>query len=457
MVIRATAVKSLLWFCATVFSALSFPIQVYTKSPYPSLIPYILIALIIVLTLSKPRRNKVSITKYHRRRNIGLMVNVYLFLLVFNTWWQILFGEITITQGVSAFIVYLLPVVFYFYFRKTASEQEIRSVFLGIVVAGLISGIFFAYDSFLKLALDQVSDYANEAFQYSLDRADQVEAEANDARARSGWRSFGLLESHSVSGGYLVLATFAALALLPMKKGRIRLAVVAVSGTLLLMGLNFTSIIAFSVTIFLFEFQGQQVFRGRLSGKSLNTLITFPFMVVLIAVMLSWLGNEDMLEYMLYSLSSQKDLALGSQDSSMVGLFIEYLEKFFQNIADNPIVLLTGDGFSKFGMIKGGDIGLVESMAKFGVPFFLAIMVGYFLLIKSGLRQIDVVGSKQGQKLAGLSYQSMIQFAICVTLLVFITEGHYSIWAAKSILPIVFLSLALFERYLPTHDVSMQR
>jgi len=32
--------------------------------------------------------------------------------------------------------------------------------------------------------------------------------------------------------------------------------------------------------------------------------------------------------------------------------------------------------------------------------------------------------------------------------MVLISEGHYSVWAAKSVLPIVFFALALYDRYL---------
>ena len=42
----------------------------------------------------------------------------------------------------------------------------------------------------------------------------------------------------------------------------------------------------------------------------------------------------------------------------------------------------------------------------------------------------------------------MLRFALCVTLLILVTEVHYTVWTSKSVLPIVFFALALYDRYL---------
>jgi hypothetical protein len=146
----------------------------------------------------------------------------------------------------------------------------------------------------------------------------------------------------------------------------------------------------------------------------------------------------------------QKDLALGTgaDNQSMIGLVIDAIKAYLQHIFNFPITLLLGDGFSSFGLMKNGDIGFIESMAKFGLPFFLAIVFGLLGLIKSGLGQIKVLRSVKVKGSVGLLPDRIIEFAICVTLLVLITEGHYTVWADKSILPIVFFVIAIYGRYL---------
>lgn len=450
MVIQA---KSILWFFVMLFSALSFPMQVYADSPYPSLLPYIIIALIGVLPFSSSMRGAAGGMKFRRKVSVSLMTYIYVVIIFLNTSWQIIFELISLDEGATVIVVYLLPCVFFFYFRKTASEKEIRYVLLGMVVAGLIVGIYFAYDSYLKLALGQVSDYAKAAFQYSLDRGGMTAGEANDGRVSSGFRSFGLLESHSVSGGYIVLSTFAALALMPINRWGLRLILIAIFGTLLFMGLNFTSIISFAVIIFLFEFDGKQILRGRLPRKFLIHLMLMVCVFTLIFIATLWLAGDVMMRYVNSNLLYQLSLLIGGSESSglsIVGIFLKYIEKYLQHVLILPHTLLVGDGFSNYGMAKGGDIGAIETLAMFGFPLFAVIIFGYFRLIKAGFRVVNTVQPKHEQDIGVISKQGIIRFSICVTLLVFIAEGHYSIWPSKAILPIIFFSLALFERYLPS-------
>lgn len=450
MVIKLTTVKSVLWFCITLLLALSFPMQVYFRNPYPSLLPYFLIVFVILLTVFPPRKRIPNGINLRQNGNINLMVRIYVLLLLLNTAWQTVFGVISFNEGMSALVIYLLPVVCYWYFRRIASEKEILSVLLAIAVAGFIVGVYFAYDSYLKLGLGQVSDYSKEAFRYALDRANMTAEEMNDARVRAGFRSFGLLESHSVSAAWVILGAFAALAFLPPGRRIFRWLVILASGTMLLLGLNFTGIIAFSIIMFLFEFGGLSLLRGQLSAKLGGYLISLALIVTLVVGSALWMAGETMSEYILENLSVQKDIALGTGDlsNSMIGIAIVNIEGYFKHIFSFPLTLLLGDGFSSYGLTKGGDIGYVESLAKFGLPFFFAIVFGLFGLIKSGLRQIQTMNNGQATGQAGLAPCRILQFAICVTLLVLITEGHYTVWAAKSILPIVFFALALYGRYM---------
>lgn len=437
MVIRLTMVKSRLWFCVILLLALSFPLQVYFNSPYPSLLPYFLIMLIILLRLlsSKKKSSKFSFSQNH---NINLMVGIYLFLVIFHTAWQTIFAVISIIDAMNALAIYLLPIIFYWYFRRIASEQEIRWCLLAMAAAGLIVGIYFAYDSYMKLALGQVSDYAKAAFQYSLDRSSGNIEEANDARINLGSRSFGLLQSHTVSGAWVALGAFAALAIIPVNCMFFRWVTIAAFGVMLLLGLNFTSIIAFIIIVFLVEFGGIPLFLGRLSGK----LVSFFFVLAIMAGAIYLMAGVSLKETMMAIFFIQKDLlfSTGDGNTSFLGLAIATTEHYWRHILDSPFTLLTGDGFSTFGFAKGGDIGALESLAQFGLPFYLAILLGFFSLIMSGLRRIKVKTE--------LDHPRIIQFAICVILLILIEDGHYSVWTAKSILPIVFFALAIFSRYL---------
>ena len=446
MAIRLQAIKNLLWFCTLLLVALSFPVQVYTQSPFPALLPYLLIVLIMLLPSGKRSSMRVA-----RRDsgNINLMVGIYIVLVLLNTAWQSMFGVITFEGGASAIAVYLLPVVFYWYFCNAASEEEIRWSIAAMVVAGLFVGIYFAYDSYTKLALGQLSDYSRAAFEYSVSRAGG--SDVNALRVSVGYRSPGLLESQPVSGAWTVIGALATLTCLPRNRRVPRLIVVLLFGTMLFLGLNFTTIIAFSFIMIVLEFGGFLVARHRISSIITN-LISLALVVAILAGVALWVAGDEMSEFILLNLSSQTDLALGIENErgSYLDLALEYLGSYYDHVSNFPIALLSGDGFSTFGMLKGGDVGFVETLARFGLPYFLVVVFGLVKLIGAALRQIKATGGRGSRWWKGeLDQGSVLQFAVGVTLLVMIDEGHYSVWSAKSVLPIVFFVLALYRRYLP--------
>jgi hypothetical protein len=442
-------VKSLLWFVTTLSIVLSFPLQVYAGNPYPSLIPYLLIAIILALTVLCHMSGEPNGLSLRHNRNVGIMVAVYFYFVLFLTTWQTAFGVISSYEGISALVIYLLPVIYYWYFRRIASEQEIRTVLVAMAIAGLIVGGYFAYDSYLKLALVQVSDYANAAFQYSLDRGGMSAEEANNARVNLGSRSFGLLASHAVSGAWVILGALAALALLPQNRRVFRGVIIFMFGTMLLLGLNFTTIIAFSVIMALTEVGGISLSRRR-PAAILGNVAWFTLMVLMMVGLAWWIAGDVMTSFILDAMSVQLGFAFGTGDHSLtfIGMILDAAKSYYRHFMNYPITLLFGDGFSSFGLMKGGDVGFIESMAKFGLPFFCAIVFGLFYLMNSAVRQIKTLSGGKASDAAGLFPGRILQFAICITLLVLITEVHYTVWADKSILPIVFFTIAIYGRYL---------
>lgn len=433
--------------------------QVYANSPYPSLLPYLPIGLIIMLTLVSPGKRVTTAVNARTSTNIKRIVGIYVLLLLVTTASQAVLEIISFEKAMNAMAIYLLPVVYYSYFRRAASSREVRSVLSAMVVAGLIVGLYFAYDSYLKLALGQVNDYANRAFEYSIDRSEQTIENANTARISDVGRSSGLLQSHSVSGTWVAFGAFAALALVPLDRKTFRRAIILLFGIMLLLGLNFTAIVGFFIIMFLFEFGGFSSLRGQLFAMVRNFVPLALISAMLIASTL-WMAGDAMSDFMLGILSVQKNLAFGTGevDTTIIGLVQGSMENYLHHISTYPHTMLFGDGFSTFGLSKGGDVGFIESLAIFGLPTFLALVVGFCRLIKSGLGQMKVVSNAPIGGEGGIDQYRIFQFAISVTLLVLISEGHYTVWTAKSILPIVFFTVALFERHLYVpHRVLLER
>lgn len=447
MVINLVSLKKCLWFCALVLIALSFPLEVYTQSPYPSLLPYVLVGLVVCLSAS---HLAMSVGR-SAKAGINHLVGLYAALVVVSTLIEILLDVIQPYEGVSSIVVYLLPVIFYWYFSSVASEEEIRWSISAVAVAGLIGGLYFAYDSYVKLALGHVTAYSQAAFQYSVARAGSTGGEVNDARVAIGYRSFGLMESNGVSGAWIVLGALATLALVPLRRRALRLTIVALFGAMSLLALNFTAMVTFAFIMYLLEFSGI-TFRRHWKRRVVISLVSLVVTVAILSGIALWIAGDEMSQFVIHNLSGQLDLmlglGLGTGQLTYGDMVSTYFEMYYKVVAHFPALILVGQGFSSYGFPHGGDIGFLQSLATFGVPSFLILLLGSCRLIIRGLQRIRaLVHSKTTPEPASLVPGNVLQFSVGVMLLVLITDLHYSVWPSKSVLPVVFFAIGLYARY----------
>jgi hypothetical protein len=422
------------------FLVLSFPIQVYTASPLPSLIPYLILSSLYVFIFLRNKKLSLNILPLTKVSIFILSYTIFLFLKIV---FEFIFKGQSLENLFTNLLTYLFPVLFFFYFRKKSSEIEIKWFFYAMITASILCGIFFSYDSYNKFALRKTTNYANASYEYSLKRSNQTEEEANEARVRVGFKSFGLLESHSVSGAWLLLGLFAFLTLVPQKNRRKRTFVILLFGSFLFIGLNFTSIIVFIVTMLLFELQLVSFFFGKIHKKLIFNVFIIFFLIFLIVsglfLTLGSLMSTGMIDLILVQLSfifSSKN-AEGSQ----IYILLNKLSLFSDKLYDQPLLFIFGS-VNEYG--KGGDIGFFDSMITFGLCFYFIVLFALFNIFRSSAYKVrkDIVDYK------AFPYRNNIfQFMLFIITMVLLTDIHYSIWSAKSVLPIIFFSLALYDRY----------
>lgn len=443
MVIKLAKIKQIVWFLAILFIVLAFPLQVYSNSPLPSLIPYCIIFLLFGVMFLWSFKFQYKRSRAHSK--LFYIIIAYLLFFTINIILEFVIFNFSVDLIITNIIIYILPTIFYFHFRRKATDQEIRWALYAMVTASLLCGIFFVYDSYMKLALGRVSDYAKLSFEYSLARGNQTAEEANNARVRNGYRSFGLLESHSVSGAWLVLGLFASLTIIPIYKKTLRMMVILLFGIFLLIGLNFTAIITYLVSIILFEFRLISLFRARIPRNifKICILIIVIFILIIVAVV-SFVG-EEMTRSILDLVIVQRDFlfGLGSADQTQSTILSNKFMLFVQNILDTPFKAITGDIKANG---KGGDVGFFDSITTFGFIFYFVIIIGLLQILKSSILKYKVQLSRSIQNESNTFKNSMLQLTIYIITLVLITDLHYSVWHAKSILPIVFFGLALYDR-----------
>ena len=417
-----------------------------TFSPLPALAPYVLLASVFLLTLyQRPSSFKLRWSPHHR---ITFLILLYLVSLFFNTGWQTIFSFINLYQGVSAIFVFGLPVMFFVYFRSFATNQEFRAVFSAMLLAGLVSGSFYVYDSYSMMVQGQVSEYNISVMKY-IEMRSLWEGPQNVARITPFGRSHGLLEKHTVSAAWIVLGCFGALTLLPKRKPIKRMTIVLIFSLILLIALNVTSIALFVFVVLLMEYRGHSILYGAPSKRIVNLLLTIITGLVLVGSLYYLLPDSigvhlgasivKIMDYQVDLVSGNLKHVEHSYFGSLIRSFISYpddVSKIF------PLGVLIGDGFSTFGFSKGGDYGIVESLHRFGVPLFFAILIGLMSLIRCAFKQIYRKGQKQSPEI------NYLWFAGSATLYIVLADVHYSIWCMKSILPIIFINLAIFDRYL---------
>ena len=92
---------------------------------------------------------------------------------------------------------------------------------------------------------------------------------------------------------------------------------------------------------------------------------------------------------------------------------------------------------------KGGDIGVIDTILTFGYFFYLLFLSGLLVFILNSLSFL-----RRGNKLIDVSNNNLeyVVFSTYVLSLIIIADLHYSIWSAKSILPLIFFCLAINER-----------
>ena len=444
MSVKIRTIKSFLLFTCTLLLAFAFPLQVMSSSTLPAVAPYILLAIIFSLTkLQKPYSFKF---RWNARKPIIFMISVYLSLLVFHTGWQTVLGFITLANGVSAIVNFFLPVLFFVYFRNIATNEELRIIFLAISLAGLVIGVYFVYDSYSMLVLGKLNDYSIQAFEYSQLRSPDLEV--SESRISVGYRSHGLLENHAVSAAWIVIGCFSTLTLLLDGQRVKRGVVIALTGVTLLISLNFTAIVGFVLLVFIFEGRGYKLLRGVINMR-LALLLTQILIAITVISLASFklvdAEYTDMIGVIYTNLSGQVSVASGSTEIQGSTYLMRLLSAFISYPTDIlvfPLGLLIGDGFSAFGMTKGGDYGIVETLHRFGLPFFVAIIYGLIKLVFRIFKQAENVVPEQ------LLVMSYLWFGASVVTYILFTEIHYSVWSSKSMLPILFVCLAIFDKYL---------
>jgi hypothetical protein len=229
-----------------------------------------------------------------------------------------------------------------------------------------------------------------------------------------------------------------------------RILVISAYGVLLVLGLNFTGICAFLFAIFLVEFKGHYMLRGVIDRRGFLELIYSMIAFTAILLIIIAFVGFDLIQIIQKFSKEQYDVVSGAQISREDGLgyfggMLSNLTAFPINMLKFPPAILIGDGFTHgFGVVeKGGDYGFIETLHRLGLPLFFVVFFGLISMIRRSIWQIQYLNRTKNRN------ARYLQFASFVIVYLIVSEIHYTLWSSKSILPILFLCLAIFSSYLP--------
>jgi hypothetical protein len=442
MHIRIQSIKHFLVVIIIIFTCLAFPIQAIYMSPLPSLIPYLLFAILILFSLFSKSKSYLLQWKFNNQTD--LIISIFTVLVILSTLIQFLIGLINYTDVLTAYVIYLFPIFFYVYFSRAGGDRELNIILKTIFILGFINATYYLYDNYNMIVVGEVSSLSLRMHEYSSFR---IGGESVVSRIWAFNRGHGLLERHSVSSAWIVLGSFAYLAIKPYISSIKKSIIIVCTLLTLILTMNFTSLVGYILVIALFEINLMQVFYLRYDLKSFNKIFVFIALTFLFTIPIVTVIGNTFVNYINKLLLSQIQLGIGSKDytnSTYLMGIVDELIKFPVNMYKYPIGFLIGDGFTTSFSVygKGGDYGIVETLYTFGLPFFLIVM---YSLTKFIIKAYNLLDKRSSMNLYHSNY---LRFAMCTTLFIIFHEIHMSIWSTKAILPIVFLNLAIFKRYL---------
>lgn len=440
--------RDIAWILSSISISFTYPLQVISQSPSYVVIPLFVVVLSILIN----RLPYLHFNDLSSAVPIPVRKGLHYFLIWFTIGVFILNSIVRELFSYDPSLSSLYPIIYwvflfiivFIYFSTLATVREINMFLLGCVVVAILGGLFFAYDSFHKLVLGEVSQYSVMAEIHNINRLDKPLEEANLFRIQAMYRSFGLLERHSVSAYWIMLGFFSFSFLRLNQHKSIDKWVFCLIGVLLLAGDNFTSLLAWAGVVLL-------LYRKYLDPKFIILLL----LVALVTLYLLWFNEHIQFVTIIFDLlKMQIGYLLNYQETNpdigWMPILLDEVHRFYELIISEPWILLFGYGIgahAEYG--TSSDIGLFETLARLGLPLFVVIVIYILRVVCSALKWLkyrSLIGKN-------IWFRSATLFSASVFLSVFIMDVHYSVWMFKSIAPILAFAMAV-ENRVPAEAVS---
>jgi hypothetical protein len=433
-----------LWGFAILTLVFSYPSQVIFNTPVFALTPFLFSGLIIFLRINSLILKEKNIENKIQLVSVDYFVVFFALYVVLYLMFSLFLDSLSLDLFMSLAISYVAPMMFYIAIRYDQSREILRTILYFIFISGLVLVVFLIYESVSKLVYGNILDFTQMAFEYRVDRMNTAIEEANSYQIKVDARSYGLLENHTVNAALIAISGFSALMYYHgqnIKKNLIFIFLVIS----VIISMSFTVIIGTFIAIFIVAIQA--IFRKNVTLIRLAFLTSF-LLILLILTNISdgenLLKGDNIFKIMTNFIGSQANqiFATGGKERSILDVYLLVFLDYFDHIRQNPFFLITGDGFSGAGIPKGGDFGLIETVARFGLFLSTFLMVSFVIIIRNCLALWRVYKNTNMEYLF-----SFLLFIPAVLIIVVISELHYGIYPYRNISSIIYIVLAVYANF----------
>ncbi len=427
----------ILWGCAIISMIFSYPAQVIFGSNFYALTPFLFLAFIILLRVA---------TSSTLKEKFSLIVPDYFVIffalyIIFYSMLSLLLGNTSVYVFASNIVSYILPMMFYIVIRHNNSRDVITIILYFIFIGGLILSVFLIYESIHKLIYGEILHYTQLAFDYRIDQMGQSIEEANQYQIRVDARSYGLLQTHYVNAAFIAISGFAGLAYYYNKNIKKSIVFFIFTFVSLIVSMSFTVIVGFFVAVFFVGITA--IFRKNVTLIRLIFLFFFLMIFTILGIISdgwSLLNSDSFFISIMNFIGAQVSniFSIGG-GNSVIDLYLSLLPEYLDYIGQNPFYLIFGDAFSGVAIQKGGDFGLLETILRFGLIWFIFLLTSFVVIIRNCLMLWARCKYTNVEHLF-----SFLLFIPAIFIIVIVSELHYGVYSYRVILSTMYIALAIY-------------
>jgi hypothetical protein len=424
----------------------SYALQVVTGNEALGLLPYLLLFPSFLIWFLRAVSHPQGRTRRLGIGSLDLFVSVFMAFATAHIVAGVLLGGYGVVEAVRLLLIYVVSGWVYFYISRAATDRGIRAIMAAIAVATVFLSIEWVHETYTKMVKKEVLEFQRQSYEYQKRRNNLTDEEMNPSALGAQYRAHGLGGSHPVTGTLVAIGSFTTLSLLPNSSRRMKVVLLGLSFAVLLIGFATTALVGYLIVlpIVLWLTSTETTLSDVVRRIFLYTAAAF---VLLPALSLTTEAGRNLLRNTMTLIRIQFQYVLGLSDdmSAFYPVYKNAFALYVEFLQAKPLSILIGEGPVGYGNAtfgRGGDIGLLDLAAGFGIPFTIYFFAACTWAVVLGIRTVKYHRGQLDQS----QILDIVFGCATVTFLLF-SFVHYGVIFNKAVIVLFYLALGLISRY----------